>query len=177
MKRKDTKELIKEFYFLNPTIKLRVRELERELSLSLPSVIFAVKKLVEEDLLQIIKIGSVIFYGANRSNKHYIFEKKLFNLKQIYTSGLIEDLKFNYSNSTVVLFGSYMRGEDIETSDIDIFIEILDKKNINLEKYEKILKRKIQIFKFKNFVSISNKDLANNIANGIVLNGFLKVIK
>lgn len=177
MERKDTKQIIKEFYFLNPTIRLRVREIERELNLSLPSVIFVVKKLVEEELLQIIKIGSVVFYAANRSNNNYLFEKKLFNLKQIHSSGLIEDLKFNYSNPTIILFGSYMKGEDIETSDIDIFIEISDKKEINLQKYEKILKRKIQIFKFKNFVSIINKDLANNISNGIVLNGFLKVIK
>jgi len=72
-----------------------------------------------------------------------------------------------------------MKGEDIETSDIDIYIEFLDKKEINLEKYEFYLKRKIQTFKFKNFQTIINinKDLANNIANGIVLNGFIKVIK
>ena len=177
MKRKDTKQIIKEFFLLNPNFRLRVREIERELNLSLPSVIVSVKQLVEDELLQIVKIGNVVFYQANRSNEKYVFEKKLFNLRLLKNSGLIEYLKYNYSNPTIVLFGSFMKGEDIEISDIDIFIETSDKKELNLEKYEIFLKRKIQTFKSKNFLSITNKDLANNIANGIVLNSFLKVIK
>ena len=39
------------------------------------------------------------------------------------------------------------------------------------------MKKKIQIFKYKSFNTITNKDLANNIVNGIILNGFLKVVK
>jgi len=36
MKRKDTKQAVKEYFFVNPTVKLRVREIERTLKLSLP---------------------------------------------------------------------------------------------------------------------------------------------
>ena len=36
MKRKDTKQAVKEYFFVNPIVKLRVREIERTLKLSLP---------------------------------------------------------------------------------------------------------------------------------------------
>ena len=67
--------------------------------------------------------------------------------------------------------------EDIETSDIDIYIETLKKQVFNLEKFEKILQRKIQIFNYSNLDKIQNKELANNIINGLILNGFLEVFK
>ena len=104
MKKINTREIIKEYFLQNPTKRLRVREIERELNLSLPSVILSVKKLVEEELLQIIKISSVVFYSANRSNENYILEKKLFNLRQIYDSGLIDEIKYNLFISNVYVF-------------------------------------------------------------------------
>jgi len=45
MKQKDIKQIIKEYFFVNPTTKLRVREIERTLKLSLPSVIRYCKEL------------------------------------------------------------------------------------------------------------------------------------
>jgi hypothetical protein len=51
------------------------------------------------------------------------------------------------------------------------------KKQISLEKFEKILKRKIQVFQHKNLDEIKNKNLANNIINGIILNNFIEVFK
>ena len=74
-----------------------------------------------------------------------------------------------------ILFGSYAKGEDTERSDIDLYIETPSKKDITLEKFEKKLKRNIQIFRHKNLFEIKNKDLVNNIINGIVLNGFVEV--
>ena len=81
------------------------------------------------------------------------------------------------SNPPIVLFGSFAKGEDIEDSDIDLYIETLSKKNIDLEKFEKLLKRKIQIFRHKNLNEISNPHLANNIINGIILNNYIEVFK
>ena len=42
---------------------------------------------------------------------------------------------------------------------------------------EKLLKRKIQIFRHKNLNEISNPHLANNIINGITLNNYIEVFK
>jgi len=174
MIRKDIKQTLKEYFFTNPSAKLRVREIERTLRLPLPSVIRYCKKLEQEDILAINKIGNSNFYTASRSET-YILGKKLYNIKQVYESGLIEYLKVELSNPAIVLFGSYAKGEDVEESDIDIYIETPSKKQLNLKKFEKFLKRKIQIFRHKNLKEISNPHLANNIINGITLNNYMEV--
>jgi predicted nucleotidyltransferase len=175
MFKKSIKLKIKEYFFVNPNSKHRVRELERILKLPLPSVIKYCKDLEKEKILQIISIGNVNFYTANQNNENYILEKKLFNLKQIFDSGLIDYLKIELSNPPIILFGSYSKGEDIENSDIDIYIQTISKKEIKFEKFEKYLKRNIQIIKFKSLKEISNKNLANNIINGIILNNYIEV--
>lgn len=131
MKRKDIKERIREYFFIYPTAKLRVREIERILGLPLPSVIRYCRELEKEDILMINKIGEVNFYTASRSAT-YLLEKKLYNLKQLYASGLIEYLKIELSNPVVVVFGSYSKGEDIEESDIDLYLETQSKKRLIL---------------------------------------------
>lgn len=47
--------------------------------------------------------------------------------------------------TTVILFGSYSRGDDTINSDIDIAIIGAKERTIKLTKYEKILERKIVI--------------------------------
>ena len=176
MKRKDIKQTIKEYFFINPTAKLRVREIERTLKLPLPSVIRYCKELEQEDILTINKTGNVNFYTASRSET-YILEKKLFNIKQLYESGLINCLKIELSNPAIILFGSFAKGEDTEESDIDLYMETPSKKQVNLDRFEKLLKRKIQVFQHKNLKEIKNPNLANNIINGIILNNYVEVFK
>ncbi|MEA3430163.1 MAG: nucleotidyltransferase domain-containing protein [Nanoarchaeota archaeon] len=171
------KQIIKEYFFINPTAKLRVRGIERTLKLSLPSVIRYCKELMDEGILGIIRIGNVVFYTADKTNKIYLLEKRLFNIKEIFESNIIKYLRKELSNPAIVLFGSFAKGEDLEKSDIDIYIESLSKKELNLKKFEKLLNRKIQIFKFKNIKQVSNPHLANNIVNGITLNSFVEVFK
>ncbi|MEA3379218.1 MAG: nucleotidyltransferase domain-containing protein [Nanoarchaeota archaeon] len=177
MIRKNTKLAIKEYFFLNPTVKLRVRGVERALNLSLPSVIRYCKELEKEEILRIIKIGDIVFYTANRINETYLLEKKLFNIKQIHDSDLLNYIKETLNNPAIVLFGSYANGEDTENSDIDLYIETPSKKSINLEKFEKMLQRKIQILKSNNIKKIPNYHLANNIINGITLNSHIEVFR
>ncbi|MDP1695915.1 MAG: nucleotidyltransferase domain-containing protein [archaeon] len=177
MKQKDIKKIISEYFFVNPTAKLRVREIERALRLPLPSVIRYCKELEKESILTIIKTGSVNFYAANRGSEKYLLEKKLDNIKRIYKSGLIEHIKQELSNPAIVIFGSFAKGEDTEESDIDLYIETPSKKKVILEKFEKLLKRGIQIFQHKNLKEVSNPHLANNIINGITLNNYIEVFK
>ena len=75
----------------------------------------------------------------------------------------------------IVLFGSFQKGEDIEQSDIDLFIES-PKLKIDLKKFEKKMKRKIELH-FKENFSKYPKELKNNIINGTVLFGFLEGFK
>ena len=177
MRRKDIKQTIREYFFINPNAKLRVREIEKTLKLPIPSDIRYCKELEKEGILTISKTGNVNFYTANRGDVKYLLEKKLHNIKQLYESGLVEYLKIELSNPSIVLFGSFAKGEDTEESDIDLYIETNSKKNVILEKFEKLLKRKIQVFRHKNLREISNTHLANNIINGITLNNYIEVFK
>ena len=99
--------------------------------------------------------------------------KRIYNLISVFD--LAQSISDSVMPKCVILFGSYQRGEDTEESDIDLFIESR-RKEINLSKFEKQLKRKIQLHFNENFTSLSN-EMKNNIVNGIVLNGFLEGYK
>ncbi len=175
MIKKSIKEKLKDYFLMNPTKKLRVRELERTVKIPLPSVIRYCDELEQEGILKIIKIGNVTFYTADRSNEFYLLEKKIFNIKQIHNSGVLKNIREELNNPVIILFGSYSKGEDIENSDIDFYLETPSKKMINLEKFEKTLQRNIQIFKYSDIKKVQNKHLANNIINGITLNKQIEV--
>ena len=175
MKRKSIKSKIKEFFLQNPTALLRVRQIERQLKVPLPSAIRYTKELEKESILKKEEIAKINLYSADRISKNFMLEKRLFNIKQLYESGLIDFLIKHYSNPAIIVFGSFSKGEDIEKSDIDIYIETPGRKTINLEKFEKILKRNIQLLVYSGIQNISNPMLANNIINGINLNGFIEV--
>ena len=169
------KDRIREYFFRHPTERLRLRQIERNTKAAFPSVVRYAKELVEEGILKKTAISGVTFYSADRSSKRFLREKKLFNIKTVYSSGLVEYLTINYSNPTIILFGSYAEGEDIEGSDIDIYIET-SKKPKKLHRFEKIFGKSIQVFN-KHLKDITNKHLANNIVNGLRLNGYLEVFK
>ena len=177
MKNKNIKEKIKEHFFISPNSKLRVRQIEKKLKLPLPSAIRYAKELEKEGILRKLKIEDVTFYSADRSSKSFLLEKRLFNIKAAYSSGMVDFLVGELSNPTIIVFGSYSKGEDAEDSDIDLYIETQSKKDIRLNKFEKILKRKIQVFRHDSIHKVANIHLANNILNGTILNGFEEVFK
>jgi len=177
MIRKNIKERLKEYFLVCPTAKLRVRQIERALKLPLPSVIRYTKELEKEGILKKSIIAGVTTFSADRTSKKFLLEKKLFNIKQLFSSGLIDFLLTELSNPAIIVFGSYARGEDTEDSDIDLYVETSSKKKPNLKKYEDRLKREIQLFVYKDIHKIKNKELANNIINGIALNGYVEVFK
>lgn len=169
------KDNIKEFFLINPTIKLRVRHIEKEVKVPLPSAIRYTRELEKEQILKKTELAGITIYSADRTSKQFLLEKKMFNLKQLYSSGLIDYFIKTYDNPTLLVFGSYARGEDIENSDIDLYIES-QHKNITIPKsFEQKLKHSFQTFHYKKIKDIKNKELANNIINGIMLNGYLEV--
>lgn len=177
MNTKNIKVRLKEYFFLNPTTKLRVRQIEREADIPLHSAIRYTKELEKEGILKSSSIADVTLYSADRVSPHFLLEKKLYNIRSLFSSGLADFLVQELSNPTIAVFGSYSKGEDVEGSDIDIYIESSKKEIKSLEHFEKKLQRKIQIFQDKKISLIKNKELANNIINGVVLNGFVEVFK
>jgi len=175
MKQKNIKEKIAEYFFIHPTEKLRVRQMENVLRIPLPSVIRYCKDLETEGILKIIRIGNVTLYTADRTNENFLLEKKLFNIRQLYKTGFVGFLRQEFHNPPIILFGSYARGEDTEGSDIDVYLETREKKECRTDKFEKMLHRRIQVFRHKHIRDVRNPHLANNILNGATLNGFVEV--
>lgn len=157
----------------SPMKVFHIRELSRILNLAPTSIILHIKELEKNKLIVQDKTGLYTSYKANFDNDNFRFYKKIHNLIELKESGLIEEIENKLFPTTIVLFGSYTKGEDIETSDIDLLL-IAEKKTINLSKYEKQLSRKIQLF-FSDDINKLPRELKNNILNGIVLSGFLKV--
>ncbi len=175
---------------------------EREFGLSELAQIAGVRKanigkmldhFQKRGLVDIEKLRKIWRIRANQKNPYFIREKIFFNLRIVYEAfydtyfvDFLNDY-FRYPKA-IVLFGSFRKGEDISTSDIDIAIEkddVKSYKTAHLEemvgknlrnaalRFQKDIGKKIQIHLFnrKNI----DLNLFNNIANGIVLSGFLEV--
>ena len=99
-------------------------------------------------------------------------DKIIYNITSILESDVITYIEEKLMPKSIVLFGSYARGEDIENSDIDLFVEC-KKEELDLEKFEKKLSRGIELH-FNDKFTLYPKELKNNIINGIVLSGFLE---
>ncbi|MBU1623187.1 MAG: nucleotidyltransferase domain-containing protein, partial [Nanoarchaeota archaeon] len=87
--------------------------------------------------------------------------------------GIVEYIQKEALPSSIILFGSGAKATFTEKSDIDIFVEA-KKTKINLTKYEKKLNRKINPLFESNLNSLS-KELRNNIINGVLLYGFIRI--
>jgi predicted nucleotidyltransferase len=171
---KSNKFLLLEYFLNNPTAKERVRGVARKTNLPLPSISRYLKELEEEGFLKKEMIAGIKLFSADRFSKNFLIEKKLYNLKQIYLSGLIEYIDSKLNGSLIILFGSYLKGEDVESSDIDLFIETTNE-NMDLTGFEDFFGKSIHIFAFKDINDIKNKKLLNNILSGMVLGGNLEV--
>jgi len=108
-------------------------------------------------------------------NKLFKEYKTIYNISTILESKIIGFIEERLMPKSIVLFGSYQRGEDIEKSDIDLFIEC-KKEELDITSFEKKLGRKIELHFNDNFTSYP-KELKNNIINGILLSGFLEGYK
>jgi predicted nucleotidyltransferase len=138
----------------------------------MPSVRNHVKNLENKGFIKKEKTGVYESYVSNRNELFKIYKRNDVLLR-LHESGLIDFLVDSFTPDAIVLFGSASRGEDIEDSDVDLLI-IAKEKEVDLKNFEKKLRRKITLH-FEVSISDIPKELLNNIINGIVLYGYLKV--
>ncbi len=157
---------------------------DKELSLSDVASLSRVKKsniggflrfLEKEEFIIIETLNNLWRIQANLRSRRFLRSKMIYNLSLIYQSELIDFLNDYYSNpKAIILFGSFRKGEDISTSDIDIAVEHLGEYDVirlnDLTGLEKVFKRNIQIHLFN--PKKTDKNVFANIANGIILSGF-----
>ncbi|MGD9276577.1 MAG: nucleotidyltransferase domain-containing protein [Candidatus Pacearchaeota archaeon] len=172
---KNNKKKILELFFDCPLEKFYLREISRKTNVAVTSVKKYIEELIKERL--IIKINKGIYpsFKAARDNDNGVFKNyKILNmLERLNSSGLIDFIWDDCHPGSIVLYGSAQRGEDIGGSDIDLFVESKEKK-MSFKKFEKKLNREIHVFFEKDFSKL-NKELKNNIINGIKLKGYLEV--
>jgi len=162
-------------FFDNPIKDFQLREISRMIGLTHKSVLIYLNQLLKLELIKINTKTLYKSYNANTENQMFQRYKKTINLIKIYESGLVDYLYDKLMPDNIILFGGYAKGTDIKTSDIDIFIEIKEEK-IDVSKFEERLGRKIHLVFEKDILNI-NKELRNNIINGIVLSGNMRLFK
>lgn len=158
------------FLCLKAGEKLSQREIAQSLNVSPTAIAKSLNKLLDLNFVNIEKTKTINFISLNRDKPLVVELKRAENLKNIYLSGLSDYLGESLAGSTIILFGSYSKGEDTNTSDIDIAIIERKEKTIELKSYEKKLNKKININFYNSWNSI-HVSLKNNILNGIVLHG------
>ena len=179
MLQKSSIDRTSEVFFTSPTKKHYLMDISRTIGLAHTSVKKNLDKLIKFGLIleSVEKKGGRKFplYKANLDNKLFKKYKILYNISAILESKIIEFIEEKLMPKSIVLFGSYQRGEDLENSDIDLFFEC-KKGELDMTSFEKKLGRKIELHFNDNFNSYS-KELKNNIINGIVISGFLEGYK
>lgn len=114
----------------------------------------------------------------NLAGNSLSFKTKKINyfVEKIVNSGLIEYLEQELHPDSIILFGSFRKGESEKESDIDLFIESHHQKDIKLRKFEKKIKHKIDLHIHKDIYDLP-EDLFPNVINGIKLSGFIEIKK
>ena len=154
--------------------KFSQRDVAKALKVSPTAISNSIKKLSGQDLVQVDVTKTINFVSYNRDNPFAIRLKRIENLKQIELVGLAEYLEEQLPGATIILFGSYSKGEDVFSSDIDIAVIGRKNKSVNLEFFEKKLEKLININYYTSFNEM-HKNLRNNILNGIVLKGSVEL--
>ena len=163
----------------SPLEEFGLRETSRKAGISPASVLNYLKGLEKESFIKKIKKKRNPVYIAQRDNENFKFYKKIAVLEELHSSGIVDELWQKTAPEAIILYGSYAKGEAVDNSDIDLFIISKNaKKTISDykidEKYAKIIGKEIHII-IDNIKNISDK-LINNLINGIILKGYLKVL-
>jgi len=168
------------WFFSYPNKEFSLSDIAKELNISKNTASYITNELCKEEFLKIQTIGRIWRISCNK-NHIYNYSKKIsYNLMMVYESGIIEEIhKIIPNPKNIILFGSYRKGDDDENSDIDIAIEIIGNEEPKIHElgviskfaYRKDVLVNLHIFS-RNKIDIN---LFSNIANGIVLEGFLEV--
>ena len=146
------KNKILEVLFKYPEKEFSLSDLAREAGVSKANIGKILEEFQEANLINIEKLSKIWRIKSNQTNWLFVRSKIVYNLNFVYKSGLVEFLVDFFKNpKSVILFGSFRKGEDLSNSDIDIAIESDDVKEYQvmglreLSEFEKIIGKKIQI--------------------------------
>lgn len=170
---KNNRYKILERFIEFPTKDFSARGIARDLKLSHATVLTCIGDLEKLGFIKKKKETLYPTFYSNTENKKYKLYKKNWLVFKMIDSGLVDFIQKETLPSSVILFGSGSKATFTEKSDIDIFIEAKERR-LNLKKYEKKLNHKLNLL-FEPHLNDLSKELRNNIINGIVVYGFIKI--
>jgi predicted nucleotidyltransferase len=175
-------EDILKHFILEPNREFHVRELANLVKRSPTTVSKYLVKFEGEGMLKSSKKYNHLLYSANITSPYFRHAKLVFNLKILTSSGLINFLSDEYSYpEAIVLFGSFAKSENVPESDVDLLVITPRKREVDLGSFEKKIGHSIQLFALSrkdiDRMKSKNKELLNNMMNGIVIEGFWEVFR
>src|SRR3989344_3787543 len=123
--------------------RINIREYARIQGISPPTASRLLEEYRKHSLLKKEEDRNYFYYFANRESSLFIDLSRIYHKHMLEKSGILGYLESVLLNPVVILFGSLSKAEAKKDSDIDIAIFTPTRKEINLKKYETILKRKI----------------------------------
>jgi len=168
------------WFFDFPSREMSLNDLSEAVGVSKTTANKVVTNLVQEGFLKKEVLGKIWRISCNINHPYNIAAKVPYHLTAIYQSGILEAVyKQIPTPRAIILFGSYRKGDDNEQSDIDLAVEVLGNEDMKIQElgrieklgFRKNVKVNLHIFT-RNKIDLN---LFANIANGIILSGFLEV--
>lgn len=172
----DTWKLL-ELFFKRPLYSFHLREICRLMSWSPTKVRSNLNLLKRLGLVIEFTEKNLLLFKSNRESEEFKIYKTIYNLLYAFKiSRVIESELEDFD--AIILFGSASKGEDIEESDFDLCIIGAREVKVDLKRIEKEIERRIALLFIENLEKIKkeNPELLNNLINGFVIKGYLKVI-
>ncbi|MEK6974687.1 MAG: nucleotidyltransferase domain-containing protein [Nanoarchaeota archaeon] len=171
---------VQSYFFDYPAKEFSLNDLCASIKISKTTANKVVLELVKEGFLNIQTIGKLWRITCNQRHYYNTTRKIPYHLNLVYESEIVERISNIIHNyKAIILFGSYRKGDDDEKSDIDMAVEIIKDDALKIVRlgniprlgYRENVPINLHIFS-KDMIDLN---LFANIANGIVLYGFLEV--
>jgi len=168
------------WFFAFPNIETSLTELCVRTRTSKTAAKGIVVRLEKDGFLRKRVAGRAWLISAVKGHVFLSTKRVAANLALVYDSDILSVVRARVPNArAIVLFGSYRKGDDLPKSDMDIAVEIAGNKPLEIVElgefprfgYRTNVKVNLHVFSRKN-VDIN---VFANIANGIILEGFLEV--
>jgi len=174
-----TEAKIMNWFFSCPEKEVTLNELCKLSKVSKSNVSKTLNKLIVKGLVLKTPRANLWRLRANTSSVSFQRKKIAWNLNLVSETGIVELVRQKYPQTRVItLFGSYRKGDDISTSDIDIAVIAPNIKETEISTIAHIQKLGHRTNVSVNLHLCSYKtvdiNLFSNIVNGIVLSGFLE---
>ncbi|MEM3044724.1 MAG: nucleotidyltransferase domain-containing protein [Candidatus Bathyarchaeia archaeon] len=163
-----------ELFFKKPRYSFHLRELCRKLGWSPIKVRSVVSELKKQKLVSESREKNLVLFRSNRNSEEFKRYKRIYNILRAYEA--CEVIEKKIEPDAIILFGSALRGEDVEDSDFDICIVGAKERDIDFSGMEEAMNRKISLLFVEDMAELKkNRELLNNLINGFVLKGYLEV--